>query len=59
MYICKTLKNMARIAKNFHREGTPFELFQIGKNYAEIKQQIALALEQLYEELKRRESFIH
>jgi hypothetical protein len=53
MYICKTLKNMARRAPNFYREGTPFELFQIGKNYAEIKQQIALTLEQLFEEFKR------
>ena len=53
MYICKTLKNMARIAPNFYREGTPFELFQLGKNYAEIKQQIALTLEQLYEEFKK------
>ena len=53
MYICKTLKNMARIAPNFYREGTPFELFQLGKNYAEIKRQIALTLEQLYEEFKK------
>ena len=44
---------MARIAPNFYRECTPFELFQIGKNYAEIKQQIALTLEQLYEEFKK------
>ena len=44
---------MARRAPNFYREGTPFELFQIGKNYTEIKQQIALTLEQLYEEFKK------
>jgi hypothetical protein len=44
---------MAVKTTNFTREGTPFEVFQIGKNCAEIKQQIALTLEQLYEEFKK------
>ena len=43
---------MAAKTTNFTREGTPFDLFQIGKNYTEVRQQIALTLEQIYEEYK-------
>ena len=56
MYICNKLSNavkkMAVKTSNFTREGTPFEVFQIGKNYTEVRQQIALTLEQIYEEYK-------
>lgn len=38
---------------DFTREGTPFEVFQIGVNYAEIRKQIELTLEQIYEDSKK------
>jgi hypothetical protein len=38
---------------NFTREGTPFEVFQIGKDYSEVRQHIMLTLEQLYEDYKK------
>lgn len=44
---------MAPKTTNFTREGTPFEVFQIGKNYTEAKKQIELSLEQIYEEFKK------
>jgi hypothetical protein len=44
---------MAPKTTNFTREGTPFDVFQIGKNYTEVRQQIMLTLEQLYEDYKK------
>ena len=48
----ETHKNMAAKTTDFTKEGTPFEVFQIGGNYTEVRQQIALTLGQLYEEYK-------
>lgn len=57
MYICKilsgALKNMAVKTTNFTREGAPFEVFQIGKDYKEVRQQIMITLEQIYEDYKK------
>ena len=57
MYICKilsgALENMAPKTTNFTREGTPFEVFQIGKNYTEVRQHIILTLEQSDEDYKK------
>jgi len=41
---------MAGKTTNFTREGTPFDVFQIGKNYTGIKKQIELSLQQIYED---------
>lgn len=44
---------MSMKTADFKREGTPFEVFQIGVNHAEIRKQIELTLEQIYEDSKR------
>ena len=44
---------MAVKTTNFTREGTPFDVFQIGKDYTEVRQQIMLTLEQIYEDYKK------
>ena len=44
---------MAVKPTNFTREGAPFDVFQIGKNYTEGRQQILLILEQIYEDYKK------
>ena len=44
---------MAAKTIDFTREGTPFDVFQIGKNYTEVRQQIMLTLEQIYEDSKK------
>ena len=44
---------MAKKTPNFTREGTPYELFRIGKNYTEERKQIELTLEQIFEDSKK------
>jgi hypothetical protein len=43
---------------NFIRTGTPFEVFQIERNYSEERQQISLTLKQIYEDYIK-EGVIH
>jgi hypothetical protein len=49
---------MTEKTTHFIRKGTPFEVFQIGKDYTEIRQQVELTLQQIYEEYKM-EGLIH
>jgi len=49
---------MAKKAPSFTREGTPYELFRIGKNYTEERKQIELILQRIYEAYKK-EGIIH
>ncbi len=49
---------MAVKTTNFTREGTPYEVFQIGKDFKEGRQQIMITLEQIYEDYKK-EGVIH
>ena len=48
---------MAVKTTNFIREGTPFDLFQIGKNYTEVRQQIMLTLEYMYNDYKKEDVY--
>ena len=43
---------MAVKTTHFTREGTPFELFQIGKNYTEERKLIELTLKQIHDDYK-------
>ena len=44
---------MAKKTPSFTREGTPYELFRIGKNYTEERKQIELILQQIFEAYKK------
>jgi len=43
---------MSKKKADFTREGTPFELFEIGRNYTEQRIKIELILKHIYEEYK-------
>lgn len=43
---------MPKKIADFTREGTPFELFEIGRNYTGQRIKIELTLKQIYEESK-------
>jgi len=43
---------MPKKIADFTREGTPFEVFQIGRNYTEQRIKIEFTLRQIYEEYK-------
>jgi len=43
---------MPKEKADFTREGTPFEVFQIGRNYTERRMKIELILKNIYEESK-------